>query len=84
MPNSAELLYSLGELCNREYDSKLQNPRGATLRISPCGEIQCGENRVAKGCITVPGVRPTSTGIKIVKKKGYIILLLFDDITDCL
>ena len=49
------------ELCDREFESTLQNPRGANLRISPCGEIKCGSG-LAKGCIRVPGVQPTITG----------------------
>ena len=62
MPNNIRLQYSLIELCHKELESKLLNPQGAIITISPCNELQCGNNR-AKGCITVPGVKPTITGL---------------------
>ena len=58
----AGLHYSLTDICNSQFSATLHNPRGATLSVSVCGRVKCGEG-AARGCISVPGVQPTITGM---------------------
>ena len=44
------------------YDVSIPTPRGAVLKLGMCTDIQCGSSQ-SKGCISVPGVNPVSTGI---------------------
>lgn len=43
------------------FDINLPTPRGAVLKLGMCADIQCGSSQ-SRGCISVPGVNPVSTG----------------------
>lgn len=62
--------YNLDSLSSRQYQIALANPKGAVLQFHLCphpsSPLPCKSGATTLACITVPGVKPTSTG-KVLK-----------------
>jgi hypothetical protein len=67
VPNADGFVYSLDELCGREYDVTLPNPVNARVKFNLWVENTVHCNGVkSSSCIIVPGIKPTSAGIIII------------------
>jgi hypothetical protein len=63
VPNADGFVYSLDELCGREYDVTLPNPVNARVKFNLWVENTVHCNGVkSSSCIIVPGIKPTSAG----------------------
>lgn len=69
MWRSAEgVTYDLNIFNTRKFDISLPNPRGSVLKFLLCPHdvlnplINCNNEKRSPTCLTVPGVKPTSTG----------------------
>ena len=61
--------YTLKDFTNRQFQVGLPNPRGSMLKFHLCftsgPQISCQNGIKSPACITVPGVKPTSTGMEL-------------------
>lgn len=61
--------FDLDELLNRLFQVGLPSPKGAVLKFhlcsSPSPQVTCRNGVPTLACITVPGVKPTSTGKRL-------------------
>lgn len=61
--------YQLDDLSTRQYQITLASPKGAVLKFHLCphpsSRLPCKNGANALACITVPGVKPTSTGTEL-------------------
>ena len=61
--------FDLNTLNTRTFDISLPNPRGSVLKFQLCPHatlnplIKCNNEKRSPTCLTVPGVKPTSTGM---------------------
>ena len=61
--------FDLNAFNTRKFDINLPNPRGSVLKFQLCPHetlnpfINCNNEKRSPTCLTVPGVKPTSTGM---------------------
>lgn len=60
--------YTLQDFSNKQYQVGLQSPKGSTLKFQLCSHpepnLVCRNGKKSPTCLSVPGVSPSSTGMK--------------------
>lgn len=62
-------MYDLNTFNKRKFEVSLPNPRGSVLKFQLCSHhtlnplMNCNNGKSSPTCLTVPGVKPTSTGL---------------------
>ena len=63
------VFYNLNAFNTRKFEINLPNPRGSIMKFQLCTHeslnplIRCNNERSSPTCLSVPGVKPTSTGV---------------------